>query len=594
MFISGRYFAIMAGSAESKWQNRKKVTILLASLQSSQLMFNRNSPAFLYEPVLANRVVKLIFGRLALVMLIVLGGWWLGPGGSEVSLNIAPQESKFLLPVVIALTAAYLVWLRFGRTLLPQVRAQLLIDAMLVTWIVWETGDLISPYITLYTILIGLAGFFLGKTDALAVAGFCAFCFTVLPIAINPSLIYSLSGDVDPPRVIQTIAFNDVAFLLVGLLAGRLADRRRIGDALKEAESNFANLNVLHERIVDSIHSGIITTNLDGKIYSFNRAAEEITEIKPYETLARNIFSIFGDEIREPVKACLTGSPLDAPTFKKFEATVRPSADRLGVPDVIVSCSVQPLLSAAGAKTGLIFAFEDMTELRAMEDAVRRNDRLAAVGRLAAGLAHEIRNPLGSMSSALQFLSAKATQNDDSELMDVVLRESERLNTIITDFLAYARPGTRDSSTPTPVNLGNSIADCLALFRHDPAVNDAHTFEFEPPAEAVLVPGDEALIKQIIWNLARNSIKSMPKGGRLSVGLGVPYPARARITVSDTGHGIDPENIDKIFEPFQSGGGGTGLGLAIVHRIVTEHGGRIDAKSEAGKGTTITIDLPKR
>jgi two-component system sensor histidine kinase PilS (NtrC family) len=557
-------------------------------------MFTQTSPVFLYEPVLANRVVKLIFGRLVLVTLIVLGGWWLGPGGSEVSLNIAPQAFNLLLPATVALTAAYLAWLRFGRSLLLQVRVQFLVDTILVTGIVWETGDLISPYITLYTILIGLAGFFLGKTDALAVAVSCALCFTALPFAINPSLLYSFTGDGYPSRSVQTIAFNDIAFLLVGLLAGRLADRRRVGDALKEAESNFANLNVLHERIVDSIHSGIITTNLEGKIYSFNRAAEDITGIRPYHTLAKNIFSIFGDEIREPVKDCLTGGPLDAPSFRKFEATVRPSFEEPAEHAVIVSCSVQPLLSAAGAKTGLIFAFEDMTELRAMEEVVRRSDRLAAVGRLASGLAHEIRNPLGSMSSALQFLSAKAAHNDDGELMDVVLRESERLNTIITDFLSYARPGAKDGAEPTPVNLGNAIADCVALFRHDPAVNGAHIFEFDPPVDPVLVPGDEALLKQIIWNLARNSIKSMPKGGCLTVGLAVPYPARARITVSDTGCGIDPENIDKIFEPFHSGGGGTGLGLAIVHRIVTEHGGRIDAKSEAGKGTTITIDLPKR
>lgn len=550
----------------------------------------------MYEPILANRVLKLIVARLIIVILIVLSGWWLGPGGSEVSLNIAPQGVKLFLSVTVALTVAYFFWLRFGRALLLQVRVQFILDTILITWIVWETGDLISPYITLYTILIGLAGFFLGKADALGVAVASALCFTALPFAINPSLMNSFYGDVAPSRAVQTIAFNDVAFLLVGLLAGRLAERRKVGDELKQAEANFANLNVLHERILESINSGIITTNLDGKIYSFNRAAEEITGIKPYHTLAKNIFSIFSDDIRQPIELCLKGGALDEPSFTRFEAKLRPSANGNEPREVIVSCTVQPLVSAAGAITGLIFVFEDMTKLHAMEEAVRRSDRLAAVGRLAAGLAHEIRNPLGSMSSALQFLSAKDSQDDDAELMDVVLRESERLNTIITDFLAYARPAADDGATPTraQVNVGDAIADCLALFRHDPAVNDKHTFNFEPPVEPVVVQADATLIKQIIWNLARNSIKSMPEGGRLSVALTVPYPARARIVVSDTGHGIEPENIDKIFEPFHSGGGGTGLGLSIVHRIVTEHGGRIDVKSEAGKGTAVTIDLPKR
>ena len=561
------------------------------------LMFNQNSPAFLYEPALARRMLRLIFGRLVFIMLIVIGGWWWVPGGTELSLDIVTKGANLFLPVTALLTAVYLIWLRFGRTLLWQVRAQFLLDTMLITWIVWQTGDLISPYITLYTILIGLAGFFLGKTDALGVAGACALCFTALPFVIAPSLIYSFSGEAAPSRAVQTIAFNDVAFLLVGLLAARLADRRRIGDALKQAEANFANLNVLHERILESINSGLITTDLQGKIYAFNRAAEEITGISPNNALGKSIFLIFGDEIRQPIESCLSGTQTLEFSPPTFEARLRPSghADETRRP-VIMSCAVAPLVGSSGGITGLIIAFQDTTELRLMEETIRRSDRLAAVGRLAAGLAHEIRNPLGSMSSALQFLSAKAGQDDgDAALMDVILRESDRLNSIITDFLAYARPGPDDGpgAASAQVDVGEAIGDCLALLRHDPAVNDEHIFDFEPPVKQIVLPADETTIKQIIWNLARNSIKSMPEGGRLLVELLEPAPTMVRIIVSDTGHGIDAENIDKIFEPFHSGGGGTGLGLSIVHRIVTEHGGHINVQSEAGTGTTITVDLPK-
>ncbi len=560
-------------------------------------MFKQNSPAFLYEPALARRVLRLIFGRLAFAILIFVAGWWWEPSGTEFTLDVLSRSSILFLPVTAVLTAVYLFWLRFGRTLLWQVRAQFLIDTMLITWIVWQTGDLISPYITLYTILIGLAGFFLGKTDALAVAGACTLCFTALPFAINPSLIYSFSGEAAPPRAVQTIAFNDVAFLLVGLLAARLADRRRIGEALKQAEANFANLNVLHERILASIKSGLITTDLNGKIYAFNRAAEEITGIKPYNALGKSIFSIFGDEIRQPIESCLNGKQSVDVSHSIFEFRLRRSNDSdENTHRVTVSCSLSPLFSAAGEMTGLIIAFQDTTELRLMEETIRRSDRLAAVGRLAAGLAHEIRNPLGSMSSALQFLSAKAGKDDDDDaLMDVVLRESDRLNTIITDFLVYARPGANDDEgdVAAEVDVGEAISDCLTLFRHDPTVNEKHIFAFEPPAKNIFIRGDETLIKQIIWNLAQNSIKSMPDGGGLSVELSEPVADRVRIVVSDTGHGIVPENIDKIFEPFHSSSGGIGLGLSIVHRLVTEHGGRIDARSELCKGTTITIDLPK-
>src|ERR1043166_5983620 len=261
----------------------------------------KNSPAFLYEPILAGRVLKLIAGRLAFITVLVVGGWLWNPSSTELSLNIVPKGSILLLPIVAGLTVVYLGWLRFGRTLLGQLRTQFFIDTILVTSIVWQSGDFISPYITLYTILIGLAGFFLGKADAIAIAGACAFCFTALPLIVTPSLLFSFSAETGPPRALQTIAFNDVAFLLVGLLAARLAERRRIGDALKRAEANFANLSVLHQRILESINSGLITTDLDGKIYAFNRAAREITGISPNDALGRSIFSIFGDDIRSRV-----------------------------------------------------------------------------------------------------------------------------------------------------------------------------------------------------------------------------------------------------------------------------------------------------
>jgi two-component system sensor histidine kinase PilS (NtrC family) len=555
-------------------------------------MFRRNSPAFLYDPVLAKRILKLIIGRFLFVTLIFFGGWWWGQAGSDAWFESIPKGSILFLPVIAILTSIYSLWLRFGRTLLWQIRAQFAVDAILVTSIIWQTGGLISPYITLYTILIGLAGAFLGKTDALAVAGSCVFFFTALPLITTPSFAYYFWGEGGPSRALQSIAFNDVAFLLVGLLAAHLADRRSIGDALKQAEASFANLNVLQERILESINSGLITTDLEGKIYAYNRASEEITGILPKSSLGRSIFDLFGDGIRPAIEPYTRRSATAGRSPKSFEVTLRQNALR---GEVIVSGTVVPLLSAAGKMTGMIVAFQDATELRQMEEAVRRSDRLAAVGRLAAGLAHEIRNPLGSMSSALQFLAEKnGREDDDTELMDVILRESERLNIIITDFLAYARPEGTDSlnTADIKVDISNAIGDCLALLRHDPAVHDKHIFDFAAPHTKIVIKADETLVKQVIWNLVRNSIKSMPDGGKLSVRLTHAGPM-LRITVSDEGRGIAPENIDKIFEPFHSGGGGTGLGLSIVHRIVTEHAGRIDVKSQLGRGTTFTIDLPK-
>jgi two-component system sensor histidine kinase PilS (NtrC family) len=456
-------------------------------------MFDQPTYVFAAEQSLAAKVRVLIFARLALIFVVLVGGWlWTG----QISGSSDPSQSRLVIFFLIAigLTAAYSIWLRYGRALLWHVRTQFFIDALLITWLVWETGDLISPNVTLYIILISVAGFYLGKNDAHFVAVLCALCFTLLSALTAQSLIYSLSGDVAPSKALQIVAFNDAAFLLVGLLAARLADRRKIGEELKKAEANFADLNVLHERILASINSGLITTDLQGRIYAFNRAAEEISGLNARDTVGKSVFSVFGDEIRAPVEMCLGGVQTAEFSPPHFEAGVRSLTNgNSAKPPVTVACSVSPLVGKTGGVSGLIIAFQDRSELHAMEDNLRRSDRLAAVGRLAAGLAHELRNPLGSMSSALQFLSEKGDKNtEEAELMSVVLRESDRLNAIITNFLAYARPQSTTAIRNTQlVDVGEAIGDCLALIRHDPAVSEEHEFAFERPETPVVVRADE-------------------------------------------------------------------------------------------------------
>lgn len=558
-------------------------------------MFAHKSSAFSLDPALTGKVWALIVGRLILFTLIIMAGWWWSQSGNQESLSSNPYGLRLLLLALIPLTVLYSFWLKFSRTALWHIRLQFLIDTLLITWLVLETGELISPYVTLYVILISVAGFFIGRPDALIIAGACTLCFTALPLLTSQTIVYSLTGEVVPSLAVQTIAFNDAAFLLVGLLSARIADGRKIGDALKQAEANFADLSVLHERILSSINSGLITTDLQGKIYVFNRAAEEITGLQATDTIGLSVFSVFGDEIRPTIETCLGGVREIEFSPPNFEADLRNNtAER----PVTVACTLQPLVGASGGVTGLIIAFQDTTQLHLMEETLRRSDRLAAIGRLAAGLAHEIRNPLGSMSSALQFLFEKAKPDtQESALMAVILRESDRLNAIITDFLAYARPpqdGDVVSHADASIDVGEAINDCLALLRHDPRVLETHEFDFKPPEKQITLQADRSQIKQIFWNLLQNSIQAMPDGGRLSVNLHEPNPKQVSIIIADTGCGIEPENLDRIFEPFQSSAKGTGLGLSIVHRLVAELGGHIRVESEVGIGTKITIDLPRR
>lgn len=544
------------------------------------------------DDALRNRVQMLVFGRLGLALLIFFASHWWVAGIASVRLDAIPAELVALFFVSVVLSIFYLAGLRWVERVEWQVRAHLLIDAFLITWLVRGSGDLISPYITLYIFLISASGFFLKKAEVHLVAIVCAITFGTIAFLTSQSLIYSFSGEVAPSRAVQIIAFNIAAFLLVGLLAGRLAERRRLSEELVRAESDFADLNVLHERILSSINSGLITTDLQGKVRAFNRAAEQLTGVAAADAIGKSVLSVLGDELRPSIEMSLSGVQNVEFTPPNFEAALKPGTNGNGS-GVTVACTVSPLIGRSGGVNGLIISFQDTTQLHVMQESLRRADRLSAVGRMAAGLAHEIRNPLGSISSAVQFLAEK-NAGDSRALMDVVVRESDRLNRIISDFLSYARPESETAPRNiTAVNACEAIEDCLSLLRHDPAVRERHAFDFNNPSPPITIESDEMHVKQVIWNLLQNSIQAMPDGGTLSVMLDEPNPGFARIRFIDDGCGIDSDELENIYEPFRSGSHGTGLGLSIVHRIVTDGGGRIDVESEKGAGTTITVELPK-
>jgi two-component system sensor histidine kinase PilS (NtrC family) len=548
-------------------------------------------PPVIADDAFAAKMRRLIFGRIAAIFLLLLASWWWTDGYAHISIDGFPGRLPLLFVVSIALTCVYYVLLRIDRDYVKQIRVQFLIDTILITWLVWETGDLTSPYVALYLILICIVGFFLGKIDTLLISAASAVSFTALSVLTSQALIYSFYGEVAPSQIVQIIAFDNIAILTVGLLAARLAERKGLSEELRHTEESFADLNILHERILESIRSGLITTDLEGRIYAFNRAAEEISGLRANDMIGQKVFSLFGNEIRGPVDNCLAAVGRDDYSPNVFEANFRETP-----PDVTVACSVSPLVGKSGAVTGLIVSFHDITQLRALQEDLQRADRLAAVGRMAAGLAHEIRNPLGSMSSALQFLQERVPpETQEASLMNVVLRESDRLNSIITNFLAYARPATNGFSKEkhVPVDIGLAMQDCLALLRHSPEVKDTHVLTFDPPDDPVKINANETQIKQVFWNLLQNSIQATPGGGTLAVAVKENGEKNACITIDDNGGGMSDESLEHLFEPFSRGSRGTGLGLSIVHNIVRDHGGRIDVQSKPGEGTCITIELPR-
>jgi signal transduction histidine kinase len=287
--------------------------------------------------------------------------------------------------------------------------------------------------------------------------------------------------------------------------------------------------------------------------------------------------------------------------YERYETTF---VDKTGK-TLFLGFSISPLRDNNDQVIGKTFIFQDITTFKEMEEQVKRSDRMATIGEFAAGIAHEIRNPLTSLSGSIQVLKEELRlKGANRHLMDIILRESERLNNLITDFLLFAQPSRINKEK---LDIAQLIDETLQLFENSPGDNRAIEITKELEGGIFLL-GDPHQLKQLFWNLFINAAQIMPHGGELRVNLETVNGAEisnrlkrakksmaplAKISVSDTGDGIKPEEKEKIFEPFfTTKEGGTGLGLAIVHRIVENHEGFISVKSQRNKGTTFDIFLP--
>lgn len=535
---------------------------------------------------LGRKLWWLILGRLmGAILLLWAGSLWMrgnlrdrGPWRSTTA----------ILLVVAVVTLAYLLARRFSRALVLQTRIQFLIDIFLVTWLVWLTNDAHSPYTALYIVIISLASVFLGPRDAIITSVVCAVAFTACAVGVMTGIGprgAQTFAEGSLSETIQSVGLFDVAFFVVGLLSAKLAERQSRSDVrLIAATQTLASLRALHERIVESIRSGVVTTDLQGRIYTFNTAAQEITGYEEKDVYGKEASILFGDiseDIKQSLRAAETGAA--SPRFEANCLTAEGLRLRLGF-------SISPLFSEAGETTGIVITFQDLTQIRALEETSRRQDRLAAIGRMAASIAHEIRNPLAAMRGSIQMLRSEMTADaSQAELMEIILRESDRLNRIISDFLNYARPR---SIILSQVDVGELLRETFTLMRHSPEIGPLQVLEEDLPEEPLLAPIDAEQLRQVFWNLSRNALQAMPKGGTLQAQLKRHANGRLNINFIDNGRGMSQEQVEHLFEPFSSTTGGTGLGLSIVYQIIRDHGGTINVRSWEGIGTTISIELP--
>ncbi|HXC61126.1 MAG TPA: ATP-binding protein, partial [Nitrospiria bacterium] len=389
---------------------------------------------------------------------------------------------------------------------------------------------------------------------------------------------------------------NLTAFYTVAYLSGRLAEQlRQTGESLKEKAKGLIQLQAFHENVVQSMSGGLFTTDLEGRVTSFNRAGEEITGFTKEEILGKSWWELFSQ--KDPKVFGYRLETADAP-FRFDTETQRKEGASL-----LLGVTLAPLLDDRGQKTGMVGMFQDLTKIRAIEEEMKKRERLASIGELAAGMAHEIRNPLAAMSGSMQVLSRELKLEDEHRrLMEIALKETERLNMIITTFLRYARP--------TPLNKKRSslydlLQDTLSLLRNSPDYREHISLVTKFTRGKIWMMMDPDQMKQVFWNLVLNAMEAMPLGGQLTIETRkpkktmprfadhAPAPSIIEVRFIDTGAGINPADLERIFYPFfTTKQKGSGLGLSIVHRIIEEHGGQILVESKLGQGTTIVLQLP--
>lgn len=502
---------------------------------------------------------------------------------------------------------------------------QIFIDLLVISFAVHVTGGSSSGYTALFLIAI-VGASIIDKERGALISSAAATAFFLLvsflgyyrQLPVLPEQIMA-PWEVSFDALIKNITINIAAFWAVALMAAHLGKLlHSAGQEATAQKSALEDLSAHHEKILRFINSGIVSTDIEGRIISINKAAAKILGCRKEEALAQPYRNII-------------------PNIEPSEDIQKISLQRKDGVHKIIEISETFYHNNKGEKQGSIFFIIDRTKMEKMEQEIQKNEKLSMLGRFAASIAHEIRNPLASMSGSIELLQQSSfPKEDDAKLMNILLREIERLDLLITDILMFAKPYPLEITT---VEIEGVLAHTIQILKqkretpqiklskinrtNQDSVSSSLNHEYqrneeivEQPSKGynkhsavashtissskevasldskVMVKGDENKLQQVFLNLLINAMEATGAKGTIQIQV-EKKDTSAEIGIADNGKGIEPENLQKIFEPFfTTKQRGTGLGLSIVYQIIKDHQGTIQVESTKGEGTTFKVSLP--
>jgi two-component system sensor histidine kinase PilS (NtrC family) len=548
---------------------------------------------------LSSGLQRLMFLRVLFVSLLLGVSLFIQAKATKTYFGDIQTSHYALIAVIYCLSFVYIVLLKRSKNLVNIAYLQLILDTFLITAIIYATGGIESIFSFLYILTIIYGSIILYRKGGMIVASSSSILYGLLLDLHYYGIIEPIGSRLNytieyhSPHFFYTLIVNIAAFYLVAFLGSYASEQtRRSRVELRAKQNDLIKLEALNEWIIQSITSALITLDDEGRIILFNPAAEEIFGIPANQAVSRPLDEVL-PALREAMDNGLKTSGYHGES-RKPQALMDVPYVRSDGEKMFLQTSVSPLSLPGGSQRGQILFFQDMTAMRQIEAEMKRVEGLALAGQLAAGIAHEIRNPMASISGSIQILKEGLEKDAmSSRLMDIILREVSRLNHLVSDFLLFARPKAADVQT---FDLNQLIRDSLELFRNRGEWTTKVRVEtaMNGPLE---MKSDPEQIKQLLWNLYLNAVEAMLDGGTLHISTNMEDAKKtqrryAKITIRDTGNGFSKEALDNLFTPFfTTKEGGSGLGLAIVKRIVEGLRGEVHGRNHAEGGAEITLIL---